>query len=619
MTSFDAYVYDIESYPNCFTCVIKHIETGQRFVYEISEFFDQTNAFRNMLNLLIAAPNIRMVGYNNLGYDYPVLHDFINDPNATFQTINAKSQAIIKSKEQFEHTVPEWKILIPQLDLLKIHHFDNAARRTSLKQLEFVMRSDDVTDLPYDPTKNLTPDQIRLLIDYNSHDVDQTEKFYHLTEPKISFREQLNTEWLNYSDTKLGVSFFQDRLSYLDKHAKTYRSKIDIGSILLPYIQFTTPEFNAIKDWFSRQVITETKGTFTEIPFDKVQGLLPYCDQTPKNKKLKVLNVIHDDLKYVFGLGGIHASREKFDVSECDDYCILDVDVTSYYPSIGIVNGMKPEHMSDEFTNVYKSIKQERTQIPKSDPRNGALKLALNSVYGKTNSHYSPFYDPQYTMKTTINGQLLLCMLAEKLNVISKIIQVNTDGLTIHIKRSLLDQAKQICADWEAMTKLDLEYANYSRMYIRDVNNYIAVYDDGKMKRKGCYEYENLDYNKNHSNLISKKAAVSHILHGTDIKDYILNHTDHHDFTLFLKIPRSSYLELEDGERLNNAIRYYVSTKGQPLFKRMPPLAKSDNTEYRKLSVEKGWKVTECCNIGNFDWSSVDYSYYITEAKKLVF
>ena len=108
------------------------------------------------------------------------------------------------------------------------------------------------------------------------------------------------------------------------------------------------------------------------------------------------------------------------------------------------------------------------------------LKLALNGVYGDSNNVYSVFYDPLYTMKITLNGQLLLCLLAEKLMQYRdlEMIQINTDGLTVRIPRNMKSYVDDIRAWWEEVTGLELEEAVYSRMFIRDVNNYIAEYEE---------------------------------------------------------------------------------------------------------------------------------------------
>ncbi|MDZ7906352.1 MAG: hypothetical protein U5N55_11680 [Cypionkella sp.] len=69
-----------------------------------------------------------------------------------------------------------------------------------------------------------------------------------------------------------------------------------------------------------------------------------------------------------------------------------------------------------------------------------SLKLAANGTYGKTNDKFSALFDPKHTMAVTINGQLLLSMLAERLMGVPslRIIQVNTDGITYYIHESQL-------------------------------------------------------------------------------------------------------------------------------------------------------------------------------------
>ena len=151
----------------------------------------------------------------------------------------------------------------------------------------------------------------------------------------------------------------------------------------------------------------------------------------------------------------------------------------SYYPNLAIQNRFYPEHLGEEFCDIYLDVYNTRSQAKtkakkEKDPIaiaiNAGLKLGLNGTYGKSNSPYSFFYDPLYTLKTTINGQLFLCMLAEKLADISEIIQVNTDGITIKVNKELEKEVYNICKKWEQLTKLELEYAYYNKMVIRDVD-----------------------------------------------------------------------------------------------------------------------------------------------------
>lgn len=100
------------------------------------------------------------------------------------------------------------------------------------------------------------------------------------------------------------------------------------------------------------------------------------------------------------------------------------------------------------------------------------FKLSANSVYGKSNDKHSFLYDPIYTLKTTLNGQLMLSMLCEELNTKIKdltMLQVNTDGITVKIRREDLDIYYDICKKWEEYTNLMLEYVEYNKMVIRDV------------------------------------------------------------------------------------------------------------------------------------------------------
>ena len=270
---------------------------------------------------------------------------------------------------------------------------------------------------------------------------------------------------------------------------------------------------------------------------------------------------------------------------------------------------------------------------------NALLKLALNGVYGDSNNQYSPFFDPLYTMKITINGQLLLCMLAEALvGMIPEItmIQINTDGLTIKFPREHSTAVDNITACWERATLLTLEHVQYSHMFIRDVNNYIAVNaepdDNGvfKIKRKGCYQtYSDLGWHQNHGALVVPMAAEAALVYGQDIRQFITTHTDMFDFFMRTKVPRSSKLMLSSpaGEvQLQNITRYYASVEGSAdsghLIKIMPPtpkaLAENAHAPDRRIGIATATIITPCNNVAGRDFSNIDFEYYIAEAEKIV-
>lgn len=616
------YIYDEESYPNIYTLSAKEVGSVIRHKFEISTRRDDREQLLAWIRWL-ASTGSRMVGFNNVGFDYPLLH-FILTQQPSVEQIYQKTRQIIDGdyNRRFDHIIWDRDQIVPQVDLFKIHHFDNVAKATSLKVLEFNMRSPNVQDLPFPPGKLLTSEEMDTLIVYNDHDVDETEAFYHHTLPMIRFREELSTKYdrnfLNHNDTKIGKDYFimeLERLSPgscygMDSSGKrtirqTWRSQIALKDIILPWIQFKRPEFTAILDWFKAQVITETKGVF-----DK-------------------LNCVVNGFQFDFGTGGLHGSVSSCTVVADDYYEIVDLDVTSFYPSIAIVNRLYPEHLGEAFCDVYADLKKQRVAYAKGTTENAMLKLALNGTFGDTNNQYSPFFDPQYCMAITINGQLLLCLLADYLMDIPglQMIQVNTDGVTVRLPRCQRDHLKVITDWWQTHTCLDLEEALYSRFFVRDVNNYIGEdAKSGKLKRKGAYEWKrveqggSLGWHQNHSAIVIPLAAEACLIEGIPVRDFILNHDDIYDFMLRAKVPRNSRLLIRNGyvdTPVQNVCRFYVSKTGGSLVKVMPPLPKRPDKE-REIGIAVGWKVRECNDISKAVGQDIDFEYYISEAEKLV-
>ncbi len=633
--------YDLESYPNVFTAAFKSPITGSPHVFEISRRKNERVQIIKILKQQ-AKKGRKLVGYNNWFYDYPMLHHLWKVVNADFDgeetafELYTKSSKIINTSwnNRWFNTVWEKDQIIPQVDLYRVHHFDNRAKSTSLKLLEFNMHMEMIQDLPFPPGTWLSDEQIDVLIEYNIHDVEATDQFLEYSRPMIEFRETLGDKFANYNDTKIGATFFETRLEkegvdcyvWVDgsrKPIQTKRDQIEIKDIILDYIEFDRPEFQEVHKWLNRQVIKTTKGVFTELSRDGMGTLEQFCDMKGPKGTVKNLNCIIEDFRFDFGTGGIHGSVAAATFESDDDNVILDIDVTSLYPSIAIANNFSPEHLGRKFVSIYRDLKKERLKYKKGTPENAALKLALNGVYGKSNDQYSPFYDPRYTMAITVNGQLLLCMLAEKVMGIRglQLIQINTDGLTMLLPRDEVTTLHDIMFEWEMLTGLFLEEAEYSRFFVRDVNNYIAEYNSGGVKRKGAYEYK-VQWHQNHSALIVAKAAEQSLLHGTDIREYIENyhlHGDVYDFFLRTKVPRTSkllYGDEFDQETIQNVSRYYISKTGRSLIKVMPPL--KGETKDRHIGINKLNTVTICNETTEIDLDLIDYDWYVSEANALV-
>lgn len=695
------WVYDIETYPNIFTlCAVYANGNGIR-VFEIS---DRKNEVNELLEFLrkVKINNHRLIGFNNLGFDYPVIHKLLKKSefakkNKTNLIISAKeifdwAQEVIASNrgDGFGSAVKSSDVLIPQVDLYKLNHYDNKAKRTSLKLLEFNMRSNNIEDLPFPVGMKLSDEQKDTLIEYNKHDVMETLKFYQLCHDAIQLRKDLTERFgfdcTNMNDAKIGSEYFVTRLEKAMPQScykqtphkritnQTKRSEIIVKDILFDYLSFDKLEFKAVHEWFKGQVITETKGVFSDLLEKDVGDVAKYSRMVTKRQKLndpvnkankkytpsfseiqllkrgnptgwveerelkspkgaksyywcwneiEAMNVVVKGLEYVFGTGGIHASVENSIFRSDDEFLIIDADVSSMYPNIAIANRVYPEHLSEKFCDIYENVYHERKKYAKGSAENAALKLALNATYGNSNNEFSPFYDPQYTMTITINGQLSLCMLTEKFMTIPNctIIQCNTDGVTVKIPRKEKELYYSICEQWQKTVGLELEFAFYDAMFIRDVNNYIAMYSDGKLKNKGAYEYKDLAMHKNHSSLVIPMAAEYQLTDKGSVEEFIKSHKDKFDFMLRTKVDRSSRLVLvmENGEEIpqQNICRYYPSTKGGKLVKIMPPLAGKEDAGERRLSIDSEWNVVPCNDMAKFNWD-IDYNYYIAEAKKLV-
>ena len=621
------YAYDIETYPNFFSCVVKHVTEPIRLIFEISEWVDNSAQLYAFL-MDLRRYDCRMVGFNNFSFDYVVLHEFIS----TYQTqgsvsawqLYMKAQQIIGSQQddnRFGLTI--WEPLIKQVDLFKIHHFDNRAKSTSLKELEFNMRSWNVADLPIPVGTVITHDQRETVLTYNCHDVDETVRFYHRSIDAIKFRDELTAQYLgkdftNFNDTKIGKEYLIMKLEeaapgscYVPgtkRPQQTHRPDgIRLSDIIFPYIQFQQPEFTRVLEYLRGVTIRDTKGT----------------------QELKDLSATVRGLQFDYGTGGLHGSIKGTVVRANETHTIIDVDVASMYPNIAIKNRVYPHHLGETFCDIYAGLYEERKQHPKGSAPNAMLKLGLNGVYGDSNNIYSPFYDPAYTMTITINGQLLLSKLAEMIMNVphAEIIQANTDGITTYLPRSRLEQFREACKEWEKLTHLTLEEQEYSMMAIRDVNNYLSVTANGKIKRKGAYQWntdhpndpsQSLQWHQDWSALVAPMAAEAFLTRGVPVESFIAEHRDPFDFMLRAKVPRSSRLQFTDGTPINaNIVRYVITHDGPGLVKVMPPLPKAPGKE-RVISIDAGWSVHICNDIRDFDWSRLNRMYYVELARKLI-
>ncbi len=694
MNLSDAIVYDIETFPNCFSLAAEMLHQDVKGIWEISEFRDDRVQLLAWFEYL-RANQIPMIGFNTLHFDYPVIHSLMMNPRASVAEIFAKAQDIIRSGNAgrvWDHQIWQRDRFAPQIDLFKINHFDNRAKTTSLKALQINMRSQSVEDMPVEIGKHLTHNEVNgSLKPYNLHDTSETKRFAHFCMEAINFRigllDTLKGDVLNFNDTKIGEQILIQRIGedvcftpahyeenpfdgQREYHRKaprqTIRSRIALNEIIFPYIHFNNPEFARVLTWMKQQILTPEELLSTDEIELQGERFTPIATKGV----LKGIKANVGGLDFHFGTGGIHASVTPQRIIATDEWWIVDVDVEGYYPSAAVANSVAPAHLGDAYVREYGKLKPERKEWQKRKGKKcveaNSLKLAGNGVYGKSNSPFSCFYDPQYTMTITINCQLMLCMLAEWLLTVPtlQIIQANTDGITYRIHRDYEPQAIEVRKRWEAFTCLTLEDVRYRRMWIRDVNNYVAEDLKSKLKQKGAYWHPDpLNYaqsisesqppawHKDLGNCVSIMAAVAAMVHGIAPETFIAMHTNKFDFMLRAKVGRSDRLMLGNTE-LQRTSRYYVANNGAPLRKISPPAGRlgafkrangvseadylrvmnangwqwdasvctknKSKYEDRITAFEAGWNVAECNNADAFRFDNINYKYYVDEARKLI-
>ncbi|WP_193311058.1 hypothetical protein [Poseidonibacter ostreae] len=628
----------METFPNIFTCVIQNTKSKELRVFELSTRENDLTKFLKTLEWLSKNEKI-LVGYNNLNFDYAVLQ-FIYKNAKNYELKELVYQIFLFAdgliKNNIIYKEDKNTLKISQLDLMKIYNFDYKATRVSLKVLEVNMCMDSIEDLDFKIGENIKTEQFGNLIKYNKHDVEATLLFFEHSKEAIEFREDLslkyNENMLNYSDTKIGKRYFirnlEEKLGkdicYLNgKPKQTIRNFLDFNKIIFDYINFETVEFQSLLKYLKKQYSNSMNEVFSNISKENLEELGSYCTLNSKNEA-QSLHLNYKDFTFYLGTGGLHGSVESKFYDKNEDFLIIDVDVASYYPSIVIQNNLYPEHLGIEFVDIYKEIRDLRFSYKKGTSQNKMLKLALNSTYGDTNNQFSPFYDFKMTLDITINGQLMLCMLAEKLMQIKTVslIQANTDGLTFRIAKKDKSRYEDISKKWQDFTGLELEEIIYEKLWIRDVNNYIALKENGEAKKIGAYKY-NLAWNQNHSSLVVQKAVEAYLIKGIKIEDFIYNHRNKYDFLLNFKATKNIDLVLEKIYSLQksymplpNTIRYFISRNGYPLKKILPALNK--DSQQRVIGINVGYKVELCNNIEDFSYEFLDFDYYVKEAYKLI-
>ena len=619
------YIYDLETYPNLF-CGVFNTE-GKETVFEISA---RKNDYEKLLEFYTDENIKYAIGFNNIKFDAQILHYLVSNKELFIKKQGSElvsliflfAQKVISST--YDGGFPpyaEWNFGVKQIDLFLINHYNNKNKMTSLKWIEFSINHPKVQDLPYKFDRPLKSSQFDEVIEYCKNDVNATRKFAEECRDLIKLRISQDKQYpklrlLNKPDSSVGEQLFLHFMSESMgisikelREMRTHRAPLPVKDLILPYINFKTSEFQKILDWYNSSM---TGGLENSVMFAGIE--------------------------FVFGEGGIHASWENKIFEADSEYDILDIDVTSFYPNLAIVNNFRPEHLGDAFSRVYKNLFLERKKYPKGSVENLSYKIILNGSYGKFGDEYSFLYDKKVMNQICINGQLLIAMLCERLSFIDSvtIIQANTDGVTIKVKKSKRNEVEDTCKRWEKLTSLELEYAEYKKMVINNVNNYMAQYTDGKIKDKGASYIVNPDHHKNKSQRIVQIALRKYFFEGIPIRETIENHLTTtekgsewnekkqkyevpyygiYDFCIGRKVKWNQRYVILKGMKdikINEKVIRYFITKDKATMMKM-------YDDGRVESVNKGYNAKLFQNYEELkpEDYGVNYEYYINECYKI--
>ena len=615
------WVMDYETLLNCFIAVFEDIKSEHREIFVIHKERNDCLEFITFLerNILLEEWH---VSFNGLAFDAQVTEHILENKEQLLEMsgedvalfIYGKAQDTIRRQSEGEWAeFAPWKMQIKQIDVFKLNHWDNAAKRTSLKWAQYSMDWQNIQDMPiHHSTEIKTLEQIDSIIGYCINDVASTKAIMYRSKKEIALRQELTKEYnidlYSASEPRIAKELFAMFLSkktgikkYDLKQLRTYRDKLIVKDLLLPYIKFETATFQRLINKFKDLELD---------PLD-LKGSFKY-------------SVRYKSITTHFGLGGVHGARKDVYTSD-DQYVIMTSDVTSFYPNLAIRNGWAPAHLpKEEFCEQYEWFFDERKKIPKSDPRNYVYKIVLNSTYGLSNDENSFLYDPELTMRITLNGQLSLMMLYEMIcegipNAVP--LMHNTDGLETRIPRKYVDKYMEICAEWERITNLMLEHDTYQKVILADCNNYIAITegDNPNVKCKGRFVFEDLPLHKNKSFLCIRKAIYDYFVKGIEPEVSIKENRNIFDFCGGKRANAGwDYFKeyVENGEhkkdKLQKTIRYYISKEGGKIVK-------INYLDEREFVTEAGkWLQTMFIDYVEkpFEEYDINYDYYIKRAKR---
>lgn len=641
--------------------------------YRFSIFEDDDSELYPLLNWLQYEADY--FGYNNNKYDRLMLsallmyYNQFDKPSKLIEFLYDTSQRIIRNsdndvlwQDNFTNMLMKNRLNFRDLDLFQIFrldYFHKSLKQTSINikwynLLEYHMPPISELDVDYyyrlTENRGLSIEQLNRLYrnsferylhpawkkemeEYNDNDIFICCELVRMNQEEIRLRYMISKEYeinvLSASRStiadKVIVKLYSKFTGLHPKRfidTKTIRRKIEVSEILSDKIQFLSPQLNDLLQSLRSLVLRGEKGEF--------ERTFTYAGTS-----------------YTLATGGLHSNEIPAIYVADDKQTIVDRDVTSYYPNL--IRSLKvcQKHLNPKaWFRIADTIVDERTEHKhlakdkslslilqiKHFTAAACLKIVANAgIFGKMGSEKSFLCDKKAMYKVTINGQLFLLMLIERLEDAGiHVISANTDGIVTIVPKGLEETADNICHWWEKHLGLELEFTSYSKYITEGVNSYLTVKTDGKKKFKGRMNPKMYleDLSKGYNSPIVAKAVTEYFINGTPVMETLRNSKSILDFCRTQNVNRKYYIEYTHVvdhkmvvEEVQRNTRFYVSLTGGSLMK-VEILGWDENNQpkLKKSSLCAGQRVTVCNFVEDKDISelNINYLYYYNECMAII-
>lgn len=528
------------------------------------------------------------VGFNSNHYDLPMIAYAAK--GVSNHQLKKFSDLLINSEKPKYQILRDHNLIVPEWDHIDIIE-PAPAVKVGLKMYGSRIHTKMLQDLPLEPDSIIDLSDHTKIQEYCVNDVVITEELYERIKGRIELREQISKQYdvdvRSKSDAQIAETIFKKLLN-----VGYHKTNIDTEAIY----RYKPPSFIKFK--------TDTLVSF----LSQLRTIDFRCNEKGALVKDPLFDraIVIKDIPFTVGIGGLHSNEKHIATVPNEDEFLIDVDVSSYYPSIILNNGYYPNLVGSDWLNLYKFFYDERLRAKEKGDKvkSESYKIILNGSFGKFGSPYSCLYSPSLLLHTTITGQLSLLMLIEALLLHDfEVVSANTDGITIkgnNAKRSKLDK---ILEQWQKVSKFILDVTGYKAVYHESVNSYIAITTDNKVKCKGAYATDGLT--KNPTAQVCVDAVIEYLLTGMDIEEYIIRNQKH--IPKYLIARRVTGGATYKDEYLGKVVRWYYGIAGDAIRYK-----KNDN----KVALSEG--AVPLMTLPDKPIVDIDVDKYIEKAFKML-